>query len=454
MQAKAKNQWQYKKLENELSTTSNGDEVRRKPQPASAAATDIDTDYYDILVIGRTGFGKSSTVDKLMIPNRHTLSSTQPQTSTSHSSTSSGENITADPTITGKQKTYVDETGEIKHGNLRARIVSEDPEDYETAKKRLEYIADCRGESNPHEKTDELRDSSNPRSVFGITKHCELLTNTDSGVRVLDTPGFFNPQLIDGATNTTDNNFASARHIIKIQDKEKMKIKRIVYFLPQRGRLNRADRSMQEEIKVMVEFFGKSITKCMVLVGTVHEDVSKLTDMSSEKKLSTGSLCQSARYFHETFQRELAEQREDNEELPVPPIIFIAMSDTCEEIFDKIISAPVIAKEHVELNSRKCTKCSNKLLPLKVQPSGEDFGRDHLEEDSLYCHPIILPMYSVHSVAKGIFLLFKLRWKFTKERCVKCDRKPEGSGDRYGCMKVNEFYFYRGEKVIVQHSRT
>ena len=29
---------------------------------------DVDTDYYDIVVIGRTGMGKSSTVDKLMVP--------------------------------------------------------------------------------------------------------------------------------------------------------------------------------------------------------------------------------------------------------------------------------------------------------------------------------------------------------------------------------------------------
>ena len=50
-------------MENE----SNGDEARRKP--ATILESSVDRENYDILVIGRTGISKSSTVDKLMILN-------------------------------------------------------------------------------------------------------------------------------------------------------------------------------------------------------------------------------------------------------------------------------------------------------------------------------------------------------------------------------------------------
>ena len=370
----------------ELNTRTNDEKEMGKSQSVSTVTTDVDTDYYDILVIGRTGLGKGSTVDKLMVPNRCTLFSTQPQLT---ASPNNGEMTAADPITEeegeqksevdetgeikhgnlrarilsvededyetaqkrlkyiaeeeGEQKSEVDETGEIKHGNLRARILSVEDEDYETAQKRLKNIAECRGENNPHEKINELRAIQNSQSVKDSTRHCELLTNTDSKIRVLDAPGFFNPQLTEGATNTIDSNLATVRHIIHIQAAENLKIKRIVYFLPQNGPLTRADRILQEEIKTMVKFFGKSITNCMVLVGTMPEHVSLSirTDWSSEQKFPEKLLNQSGRLFQEAYQRELTEQQEASEELRAPPIIFIAMTDTCAEIFEKINSAPV-----------------------------------------------------------------------------------------------------------------
>ena len=393
-----------------------------------------------------------------MVPNWRTLFSTQSQ---STASPNSGEITAADPITEEEwvQKSEVDETGEVKHGNLRARILSIEPEDYETAKKRLKNIAECRGENNPHEKINELRAIQNFQSVKDSTKHCELLTNTDSKIRVLDAPGFFNPQLTEGATNTIDSNLATVRHIIHIQAAENLKIKRIVYFLPQNGPMNRADRILQEEIKTMVKFFGKSITNCMVLVGTMPEHVSIRTDWSSEQKFPENLLNHSGNLFQEAYQRELTEQQEATEELRAPPIIFIAMTDTCEEIFEKINSAPVNKNNYLlEFNSKTCCKCGIDLHPLRAQQGTKDWVTRRYLEDDLLCHPEIQPMYSANSMARGVLKLFRFKWEFTKERCIHC-RAKIGSDDQRGCLEVNKPFKLRSKwwrrslrTIVVKHS--
>ena len=51
-----------------------------------------------------------------------------------------------------------------------------------------------------------------------------------------------------------------------------MKFARILYFLPVRGPLERADGVLQEEIKVMFGYFGRTIFKVMVIIATNYED--------------------------------------------------------------------------------------------------------------------------------------------------------------------------------------
>ena len=425
------------------------DEVDGNAEPSSADGTN----YFDILVIGRTGLGKSSTVDKLLVPNRRTRSSTPHPSTNSRGTTSDTEEKDLQ-----KIESDVDETGEIKYGNLRARILSVDKEDYETARKRLQNIAHCRGESNPHEEIDKLR-SSDSQSVYGSTKHCELLTNTDSKIRILDVPGFFSPKLTGGATNIIDSNLATVRHIIHIQAAEKLEIKRILYFFPQSGPMTRPDRIMQEEIKAMVKFFGKSITKCMVLVCTIPEHLSKCTDLSSEQKFPQKSLSQSGIYFQEAFQRELSERQEDTAteellELPIPPpTISVAMTDKCKEIFDRIKSVGISDNDYqLGFNAKTCCKCGID----RVQHE-KNWVKNYLEDD-LWCHPRIQPMYSANSMAKGVLKLLKFKWEFTKERCINC-RKKLGSDNPRGCKKVNTVFKHRTkwwklsrESVPVEHS--
>ena len=381
-----------------------------------------------------------------MVPvaNWQTLSSNQRHLTTHHSSCKNA--VTTVDTI--DQDVHVNEAGEIEHGNLRARILSVKDKDYKTTQKRLRNIADCRRASNPHEKINELRDIRHSPSVYESTRHCELLTNTDSKIRVLDAPGFFGSQLAEGATNPIDTNEAIARHITHIQAAENLKIKRILYFFPQTGPLTRADRVMQEEIRTMVKFFSKSFTKFIMLVGTMPEDLSKLTDMSSEEKFPKDLLTLSGRCFENTFHRELKERQEDTEELPVPPTIFIAMTDTCEEILEKIESAQMNGNDYLsEFHSRTCSKCGIDLLPLKAQQGDRDWVKTYLKEE-LLCHPLMQPQST--AIGKEVRKIFTGKHQSTEERyqCVNCGKKP-GS---HGCMDVNAHYAHKRQKIVVKHS--
>ena len=52
-----------------------------------------------------------------------------------------------------------------------------------------------------------------------------------------------------------------------------MKFKRIIYFIPEQGLLERSHKVLLMEIEQMVHYFGKSIFECMVLVATVNPDI-------------------------------------------------------------------------------------------------------------------------------------------------------------------------------------
>ena len=43
-------------------------------------------------------------------------------------------------------------------------------------------------------------------------------------------------------------------------------VQRLVYFLPDRGPMEKADAVFQEELKVMHFFYGPAIFECMVVV--------------------------------------------------------------------------------------------------------------------------------------------------------------------------------------------
>ena len=423
-------------------------EARRKPDPYFESSVDIEN--YDILVIGRTGVGKSATVDKLMVPNTHFRGKQTDRPSESERTT---ENETANST----DDAVLDETGELSYKNLRARVLSKDETPYRHVGRRIKNIDFCRHINEPHKEIDKQRaqrdEETQEDNIYDSTKQCELLTNEDSKIRVLDVPGFFSPHNMGEAKNTIDSNLATVRHIIHIQATEKLKFMRVVYFLPG-GPLTRSDRTIQIEIHNMVKFFGRTIFRCMVLVSTIAAHISRSPDIPSETKFPKKEQEQCRRYFQKILVREFEERQEDTDGLPEPPIIFIAMTDTCEEILEKVMFARVgDSNYHLWFNSQTCCKCSIELSANKAlceyRKPGEKPWEQAQDYDKSCCHPKILPVHTTGSIARGLLKSIVLwQWQFTEEQCVYCTKGPGSPG----CMKVNTESKHKDDKITVDHS--
>ena len=90
----------------------------------------------------------------------------------------------------------------------------------------------------------------------------------------------------------------------------------MLYFLPCRGSLEKADRDFQNELNVMHHFFGTSIFENMVVAATNHPRKQK-HGFDEEDKRDT----------REIFYTALKLVTKDDNVF-CPPIIYIAMSDT------------------------------------------------------------------------------------------------------------------------------
>ena len=112
----------------------------------------------------------------------------------------------------------------------------------------------------------------------------------------------------------------------------------------------------------------------------------------------------------------------------------------------------------------RCSRCALKLVH-EILPSGEELPigviYDNGEEDvydNSYCHPLFIPKYSVfkrfiggigHIVTLGIFNKFWPGFTNSEELCIKCDMPP-GSDS---CHAVNQWFEIKGEQRRVDHSR-
>ena len=122
---------------------------------------DSTIDYYDIMVIGKTGMGKSTTADKLLVanPDSHNYRGSQ------HS----------EPVVNGEQMTL---------DNLSIWLLSDAPDEQLRVTTRLKNLHFFRSMDDPHQEINQFH--AGEQHVSGITIGCELISNEATKVRVLD----------------------------------------------------------------------------------------------------------------------------------------------------------------------------------------------------------------------------------------------------------------------------
>ena len=165
--------------------------------------------YFNILLIGRTGYGKSSTGNKLIQAGGKTSGTTK------------------------MIKRWTSYCSTLLNGST------------ETTPLPMEFAVGHTSES--------------------CTTRCEILSS--SSVRVFDVPGFGGSERPNGI-DVKQFNTQYIRWILRIRNELKMVIHRVLYFIPHRGVLRKADGAMKEELESLQYFFGNVIFESMIMVAT------------------------------------------------------------------------------------------------------------------------------------------------------------------------------------------
>ena len=307
-----------------------------------------------------------------------------------------------------------------------------------------------------------------PNSPDSTTTECELLSNDDAKLRILDIPGFQSSDYkhqSEEERNTTVTpyraNLGIMRQIVRIQARFGLVFKCALYFLPVRGTLERADAVIQEEIKVIRHFFGDTIFEIMVVIATLPKRQSKKKGFYEEDIAETEQTLRRA--FELAFERQ-----EEGPALPEPPVHYISLEDSGAEILQKITSIQLRNSRGLQLVFQKntCVRCAVKVSSIHGRKVCffDDEGPPIVYEETK-CHPLLIPKYTTltkfmggvaHIITLGIpYKLGKAKWPFfsnSDEKCPACGMPPGAEG----CHAVGEQWVPASKKpsspITVDHS--
>ena len=400
--------------------------------------------YIDLLLLGHTGIGKSTTGDKLLAADPYNTNYIGRQQALE------GEEVVKEAS----------EKRQFSCDDITLWKLSSDG-DYKKAKERIKRIVFQR--SIEGENIYDL----DREHVELMTNDCELLANETSRIRVLDVPGFFGSYMIavaqaaaqiglsplqQGARNIQQAHLGVMRQIFRIQAEKGLIFRRILYFLPLRGPLSRADAILQSELLVMKHFFGRAIFECMVMVATVPSSISKKHVFDSGDFAITKRTVNRA--LELTFNPQVGSDSAVVPKLPDPPIIYVSLEETGMDIYNKLISVDVELKEglQLKLDEYVCYCCPLKVgyyMKEKVVCIMDDSGRQkRMAYDESKCHPM---MIKKHNTITRIFMDLS-RYVRNLEKsddvvCANCG-KPPGIA---GCKRIGTFYEFKDKQVQVDH---
>ena len=294
-----------------------------------------------------------------------------------------------------------------------------------------------------------------------ITSTCKLVANKNTRLRVLDTPGFSDTTHL--SASLYEGNLQIFRWIVREQRNrgKNLKIRRVLYFLPERGVPEKADRGIQDELKLIHHFFGPDIFNCMVIIAINRKD-------KKHQRLSFDE--EEAHEAQSLF--KLSYKFATGEELhKCPPVVYIPVDQSDEEVVFKIKKAKVIEDEVFvpRFQDGVCSRCAIKFIRnarnegICVANAADD---EHTAYETTRCHPVFVPKYTIgekirgglaHIATLGIALAYEAltnreTWPgFTNsdEICPSCKHSPGSKG----CLKVKEkFELPDGREITVEHT--
>ena len=406
------------------------------PEAGETENTSIrDMGYYDIMILGLTGQGKTTTADKLLIanPERIDYESRYP------------EPADKGPKVDPSKR-------QVAMQGLHMWLIPDNQDVIKEVSIRIKNLASNRVLREPHQLVNAEHESENHSNKR--TLKCELLSNETTKIRVLDVPGFFSAvsntdqQSQDIALSANEAHLGIMRNILQIQAAMAMRFKRILYFLPCRDSLQISSAALQQELQLMCYYFGRSIFEAMVLVATLGPTIYRVVPKICPVQMPDEELEKSRAVFHDALKSFIPI------DTPNPPIIFISLRETCESILQNVQGVNVDDGLQLQLRSTVCARCSvavgeRKGMRVACASDGK-WSESILYEDS-HCHPFFVPRYTTRQkITNAVtnFILHKEWPDFSEEKCHKCSGRP---GSR-GCMLVGSKYNVDEETYTIDHT--
>ena len=269
-------------------------------------------------------------------------------------------------------------------------------------------------------------EEGNPESIQSTTTCCEILSNEyplqgKRKFRVLDTPGF----MPTSREHDKESAVTAFTKIIDVTNEHHLCFSRILYFLPVRGQLQKADGIVIEELNNLKCFFGKRIFDSMIVIAT-EDPLNSRAEWQQEKRERTEGSLKAA------LQRVGIDQ--------TLPVVFLPASASPMHI--RQLSETTVRNDKVKFDIGKCRKCS-----AYYSCDDEDSDRAYIPHggkkifDNTKCHPITRVKYSyaervvstmLHSITFGV--TYATRKKIglpgvaRKVWCTKCQKKRGEEG--------------------------
>ena len=369
------------------------------------ASSSSSAKYYDIVVIGKTGQGKSTMGNKLLQVADYPLSYFRRY-------------------ITGDQK------AEVAEGSVGEEIFG----------------------------TSEHMSDASDDKIESVTQCTELVVNEETAVRVLDTPGFADTRKT-AEVGLYKANLQCFRNIAREQADKNLQVRRVLYFFPQRGSPTRVDGVLQDELKVMRRFFGDEIFKCMVIVATFDRSVTNIVESEHLKVISEDARKQLLEAESQKIITSISKvissafvKVTQKKFKRIPPVIVAFQKEKGADVVDKVKKAEVIEETVFvpKFKHNACAQCGAKIV-FSTNKEGKEVPIGIKEKkvvkplEDTNCHPCFMPKYSLGEKVVGGFghvatagIPYGIAWMFNKklwpgftnsdEICISCRNSPESKG--------------------------